>query len=92
MALVTGAGGRDRRGVVRRLAEDGFRVAGADLADGAGFRCDVRSEADVRRLRDEVERRLGAPWLLVNVAGAFFEHRITELSRERLGPAASTRT
>ena len=32
------------------------------------------------RLRGEVEGRHGTPWLLVNVAGAFFEHRITELS------------
>src|SRR3970282_2482038 len=40
------------------------------------------SEHDVRELREAVERRRGPPWLLVNVAGVFFEHRITELSEE----------
>ena len=79
VAVVTGAAGAIGSAVAGRLAQDGFRVAGADVAAGADFRCDVRSEADVLRLRDEVERRLGAPWLLVNVAGAFFEHRITDL-------------
>jgi len=34
------------------------------------------------RLRDEVTARLGAPSLLVNVAGVFFEHRITELATD----------
>jgi NAD(P)-dependent dehydrogenase (short-subunit alcohol dehydrogenase family) len=79
VAVVTGAAGAIGAAVAARLADDGFRVAGADVAEAAAFRCDVRSEADVRRLRDEVERGMGAPWLLVNVAGVFFEHRITEL-------------
>jgi meso-butanediol dehydrogenase/(S,S)-butanediol dehydrogenase/diacetyl reductase len=80
VALVTGAAGAIGSAVVARLRSDGHRVAGADLAGGADHRCDVRVEADVVRLRDEVERALGAPDLLVNVAGVFFEHRITELS------------
>jgi NAD(P)-dependent dehydrogenase (short-subunit alcohol dehydrogenase family) len=79
VAVVTGAAGAIGGAVARRLADDGFRVAGADVATGTDFVCDVRSEADVLRLRAEVEQRLGAPWLLVNVAGAFFEHRITDL-------------
>jgi meso-butanediol dehydrogenase / (S,S)-butanediol dehydrogenase / diacetyl reductase len=80
VAVVTGAAGGIGAAVARRLAADGFVVAGADVADGADFRCDVRSEADVQRLRDEVTARLGSPSLLVNVAGVFFEHRITDLA------------
>jgi meso-butanediol dehydrogenase / (S,S)-butanediol dehydrogenase / diacetyl reductase len=80
VAVVTGAAGGIGAAVAGRLAADGFVVAGADVADGADFRCDVRSEAEVQRLRDEVTARLGAPSLLVNVAGVFFEHRITDLA------------
>ena len=80
VALVTGAAGAIGGAIVRRLADDGFTVAGVDIAVGADYRCDVRSEEDVLRMRDEVEGRHGTPMLLVNVAGAFFEHRITELS------------
>jgi NAD(P)-dependent dehydrogenase (short-subunit alcohol dehydrogenase family) len=82
VAVVTGAAGAIGAAVAARLAQDGFAVAGADVADGGDFSCDVRSEADVARLRDEVAARLGAPWLLVNVAGVFFEHRITELAED----------
>jgi len=82
VAVVTGAAGAIGAAIAARLAGDGFAVAGADVADGADPRCDVRSEADVKRLRDEVTARLGAPSLLVNVAGVFFEHRITELAAD----------
>ena len=80
VALVTGAAGAIGGAIVRRLADDGFTVAGVDVAVGADYRCDVRSEDEVLRLRGDVEGRHGTPWLLVNVAGAFFEHRITDLS------------
>ena len=82
VALVTGAAGAIGGAIVRRLADDGYTVAGADVAVGADYRCDVRSEEEVLRLRAEVEGRHGTPSLLVNVAGVFFEHRITELSVE----------
>jgi NAD(P)-dependent dehydrogenase (short-subunit alcohol dehydrogenase family) len=82
VALVTGAAGAIGGAIVRRLADDGYTVAGVDVAVGADYRCDVRSEEDVQRLRSDVEGRHGTPTLLVNVAGVFFEHRITELSVE----------
>jgi NAD(P)-dependent dehydrogenase (short-subunit alcohol dehydrogenase family) len=82
VALVTGAAGAIGGAIVRRLADDGYAVAGVDVAVGADYRCDIRSEEDVLRLRSEVEGRHGTPALLVNVAGVFFEHRITELSVE----------
>jgi NAD(P)-dependent dehydrogenase (short-subunit alcohol dehydrogenase family) len=95
VALVTGAAGGIGSAVAARLAREGFRVACSDLAaadseraaseiPGArGFACDLRSEASVEGLRDAVTSELGAPWLLVNAAGVFFEHEVTELSLER---------
>jgi NAD(P)-dependent dehydrogenase (short-subunit alcohol dehydrogenase family) len=80
VAVVTGASGAIGAAVAGRLATDGFVVAGADIAEGATFRCDVRSAASVAGLRERIEERHGPPWLLVNVAGVFFEHRVTELS------------
>jgi NAD(P)-dependent dehydrogenase (short-subunit alcohol dehydrogenase family) len=82
VALVTGAAGAIGGAIVRRLADDGFIVAGVDVAVGADYRCDVRSEEEVLRLRSDVEGRHGTPTLVVNVAGVFFEHRVTELSVE----------
>ena len=82
VALVTGAAGAIGGAIVRRLADDGYTAAGADVAVGADYRCDVRSEEEVLRLRSDVEGRHGTPTLVVNVAGVFFEHRVTELSVE----------
>ncbi len=42
----------------------------------------MRDEAAVVGLRDAVEQRLGSPWLVVNVAGVFFEHDVPDLAVE----------
>ncbi len=94
VALVTGAAGGIGSAIAARLAKEGFRVACSDLVaaeaeraaaeipNAQGFGCDVRSEAAVEQLREDVTAALGAPWLLVNAAGVFFEHEVTELSVE----------
>jgi len=83
VAVVTGAGGAIGGAVARRLEQDGFSVATTDLDGDVAVRCDVRSEADVLALREAVTERLGAPWLLVNVAGVFFEHDVPETTVEQ---------
>jgi meso-butanediol dehydrogenase / (S,S)-butanediol dehydrogenase / diacetyl reductase len=82
VAVVTGAAGAIGGAVAATLAGDGFQVVGIDVADGADVVCDVRREPELMALRDRLEAGPGRPWLLVNVAGAFFEHRIPELSVE----------
>jgi NAD(P)-dependent dehydrogenase (short-subunit alcohol dehydrogenase family) len=82
VAVVTGAAGAIGAAVASALREDEFEVVGADAAPGADAVCDVRSEAELAGLRERLEAGPGAPWLLVNVAGVFFEHRLPELSEE----------
>jgi meso-butanediol dehydrogenase/(S,S)-butanediol dehydrogenase/diacetyl reductase len=83
VAVVTGAGGAIGGAVARRLEQDGFSVATTDLDGDVTVRCDVRSEANVLALREDVTERLGAPWLLVNVAGVFFEHDVPDTTVEQ---------
>jgi NAD(P)-dependent dehydrogenase (short-subunit alcohol dehydrogenase family) len=82
VAVVTGAAGAIGGAVAATLREDGFTVVGVDAAAGADAVCDVRSEREVTALRDRLADDPGPPWLLVNVAGVFFEHRIPELAED----------
>jgi NAD(P)-dependent dehydrogenase (short-subunit alcohol dehydrogenase family) len=76
VAVVTGAAGAIGRAVADRLEQDGFAVARTDIDASSSFPCDVRNEEQVLALRDGVAGALGEPWLLVNVAGVFFEHDV----------------
>jgi NAD(P)-dependent dehydrogenase (short-subunit alcohol dehydrogenase family) len=92
IAVVTGAGGAIGTAIAARLATDGHTVACVDndlasaravartLPGARAFRCDVRRESQVIRLRDAVTSSLGTPDVLVNVAGVFFEHRVPLLA------------
>ena len=82
VAVVTGAAGAIGGAVAATLREDGFTVVCVDAAAGADAVCDVRSEREVTALRDRLADDPGPPWLLVNVAGVFFEHRIPELAED----------
>jgi meso-butanediol dehydrogenase / (S,S)-butanediol dehydrogenase / diacetyl reductase len=82
VAVVTGAAGAIGGAIAATLAGDGFTVVGVDISGSADETCDVRSEGQIQALRDRLAAGPGDPWLLVNVAGVFFEHRVTELEVE----------
>lgn len=90
VALVTGAAGGIGSAVVARLRADGFRVAALDVDasrlvgsdDVLPVVCDVSSEDSVRAAFVRVNEELGAPWLVVNVAGFFDRHRVPDLALE----------
>jgi 3-oxoacyl-[acyl-carrier protein] reductase/pteridine reductase len=82
--LVTGAAKRIGRGLVLRLAQNGFRVAihynsseaearrTAEECGGAElFRANLESVDEIRRMFDEVKERLGGLYGLVNNAARF---------------------
>jgi NAD(P)-dependent dehydrogenase (short-subunit alcohol dehydrogenase family) len=82
-AVVTGAAGAIGAAVAARLAADGFYVVTTDVAGDVDERCDQRDEVAVAALRDAATARVGPPWMLVNVAGVFFEHDVPDTSVEQ---------
>ena len=98
VALVTGASSGLGRATALRLAAAGADVAvlartAADLDEVAGaieaegrqalpLACDLADPSSVEQAVREVERRLGAPSVLVNAAGTDVPGAVTELSVE----------
>lgn len=84
-AVITGGSRGIGAGIAHRLAEMGARtvILGRDRAaldataqqiasrqgDCLALVCDVESEAEVQRAAGEIDRRMGAPEVLVNCAG-----------------------
>lgn len=75
VAVVSGAARSFGRAVADALAEGGATVVGVDVSPvaapvgGFGLMADVSDPDAVERLRAEVERTVGAPDILVNLAG-----------------------
>jgi NAD(P)-dependent dehydrogenase (short-subunit alcohol dehydrogenase family) len=69
VALVTGAASGIGLACVERFAADGAKVIGADVQAGAAHRLDVRDEAAVAALVQEIARAHGRIDALVNAAG-----------------------
>ncbi|NDZ18171.1 short-chain dehydrogenase [Variovorax sp. WS11] len=88
IALITGAAGGLGLASARKLAEDGLRVAVADLSAAAaeraaaslpgsghiGLACNVAEEGSVRAAFDTVERKLGPVEVLACFAGVLSIH------------------
>jgi 3-oxoacyl-[acyl-carrier protein] reductase len=100
VALVTGGSGELGRVMVRTLAACGACVAIhyhrnssraqallLEIGRGCVVQGDVTQEADIRRMRDEVVRQLGAPDIIVN--NAVIQYAWTEVLKQ---PAADYRS
>lgn len=71
VALVTGARGGIGAAILRRFAEQGAQVVGADIGPGAELRCDVADPAQAEASVAAVVARFGALHILVNNAACF---------------------
>lgn len=71
VALVTGARGGIGAAIVKRFAEQGAHVVGADIGPGAELLCDVSDPAQAEAAVAETVARFGALHILVNNAAAF---------------------
>ncbi|SEH00253.1 NAD(P)-dependent dehydrogenase, short-chain alcohol dehydrogenase family [Nonomuraea solani] len=103
VAIVTGGGGDIGRGVCRALSKAGTTVVTLDLdishADGAdrAIQCDVRDPAACAGAVEEVVRDFGRVDTLVNLAQAFVQKPLPELTDEDMrlvfdsGPMATLR-
>ncbi|MEM6327569.1 MAG: SDR family oxidoreductase [Bacteroidota bacterium] len=87
--IVTGAGGRLGRVLVRHLTEAGAPVAALDHAEPADFPAGVRSwqadvtdGANVARVFDAVVDALGTPWALIHTVGTWDGGPLATTSRE----------
>ena len=82
VAIVTGGGSGFGAGIVHKFVAEGARVLVADINEQAaldvaaaygdaavGLRVDVSKAADVRRMMDTAEQRLGRITILINNAG-----------------------
>lgn len=90
VVVVTGAGGRLGRVLVRALAASGARVAAldrmevADLPDGArGWAVDVTDEASVTDAFGAIEADMGTPWAFVHTVGMWDGSPLAETSLDQ---------
>ena len=86
VAMVTGASGAIGSAVVRRLAAEGWKVAGVDLRDARADIClgvDVTDRAAMVKAAREISEKLGPIELLVTAAGDYQKEPIGEMAISR---------